>query len=388
MGLMGCEEAEQSHGLTYVVNKSIQSIEVPAKGELVAKTSTPISIPAGIFEPQQLAWMVDENQLVKKDEVIARLDATKYRYELQQKGLERKQVVIEKDVKKNTLSNEEDDIGSDKKLIKKELTIADKYVIDDVRLYSKNDIIDKMKNKDYLEARLANNEWRFDKYQMKADTEMELLALRQKEFDTKMMMYNSSLDKMEIKAPHDGVFVLSKNWRGEKTKVGEMLFPGREFAVLPDLSEMQAELYILESESANVKVGLAVKVFLDAYPNEMYRGMIASIEPMAQVISRESPVKYFKARVDLEQTVQEKMRPGTQLNARILLTEDSSDPLIPSTALYQKDEKFYVDVLEKGQWKQREIEMGVRGSDLTQVTEGLVEKDVVAIFPLIKEFSR
>ncbi len=380
--LFGCEQVQEQRELSYVVTRETIVIDIPAEGELEAKTATPISIPAGVFEPQQLAWMVEENQLVKKGQVIARLDSTKYVYQTQQQKFEQQQVSLEKDVKKETLEKEATDISSDNSLIKKELHIADKYTIEDLRLFSKNEIIDKMKNKDYLEARLNNNEWRWGSYQNKSSTEMELLTLQQQEIEAKMNMYQSSLDKMEITAPHDGVFVLTKNWRGEKTQVGQLIFPGGKFATLPDLTVMQANLFVLENESANIKAGLPVALYLDAYPQHEFTGEVLSVEPVAKVRDKENPVKYFQVKVALDKTDMEKMRPGDQLKARVVLVREQNAIAIPSTAIYEQEGEHFVDVLEDGSWRGKKIKFEIRGSDLTQVLSGLEESDEIAIFPV------
>jgi len=379
LNVIACAQSDNERILTVKVKAQPLIIDVPASGELEAKQSTPISVPAGIFEPQQLSWMVEENAFVKKGDVVARLDDTKYRYERQQKALEKNQIKLDEGVKSDELQRDKSDLTSDKSLIKEELDIAEAYTIDDVRLYSKNETIDKMKNKDYLEAKLSNNEWKFDRYENKAKTEMELLALKQQEVATKITMYQTSLDKMEVTAPHDGVFVLTKNWRGEKTQIGQMLFPGHKFASLPDLSELQAKLYVLENESINIKQGQPVEITLDASPNRRLKGTITAIEPVAKVKDRENPVKYFQMTATLEKTDSDVMRVGEQIKARVIISKTDNAIAIPNIAINKGLDNHFVYLLKGGEFIKQDVAIKQRGASLSWIEQGLSEGDEIAL---------
>lgn len=380
MMLTACEPQTSNEYLTYTITDDNKIIDIPATGELEATRSTSITVPAGIFEPQQISWMIDENSMVKKGQVVARLNDNKYRFQSEQEKNKKQQISLDETVKTKQLAVEKSDISSDQMLIKDELTIADEYTIEDFRLFSKNEVIDKLNNKEYLQAKLEHSDWQLDSYQTKSSTEMQLLQLQQNEVSTKLSMYLSSLKKMAIEAPHDGIFVLARNWRGEKKKVGEMVFPGSKFATIPDLSEMQAKLLVLESESANLTVGSQVNLQLDAYPNKPFQGKISRLDPVAKTKQKGNPVKYLQVTVALDETDSDFMRPGDQLSARIILTHTEQGVLVPTSALIKQGDDLFVPILEQGSRKEKPVEIGIRSGDFTQVISGLESGEQVILY--------
>ena len=167
--LTACESQTSSEFLTYTITDENKIIDIPATGELEATRSTSITVPAGIFEPQQISWMIDENSMVKKGQVIARLNDNKYRFQSEQEKNKKQQISLDETVKTKQLAVEKSDISGDQMLIKDELTIADQYTIEDFRLFSKNEIIDKLNNKEYLQAKLEHSDWQLDSYQTKSN---------------------------------------------------------------------------------------------------------------------------------------------------------------------------------------------------------------------------
>ena len=380
MLLTACEPQTSNEYLTYTITDDNKIIDIPATGELEATRSTSITVPAGIFEPQQISWMIDENSVVKKGQVVTRLNDNKYRFQSEQEKNKKQQISLDETVKTKQLAVEKSDISSDQMLIKDELTIADEYTIEDFRLFSKNEVIDKLNNKEYLQAKLDHSDWQLDSYQTKSSTEMQLLQLQQNEVSTKLSMYLSSLKKMAIEAPHDGIFVLARNWRGEKKKVGEMVFPGSKFATIPDLSEMHAKLLVLESESANLTVGSQVNLQLDAYPNKPFQGKISRLDPVAKTKQKGNPVKYLQVTVALDETDSDFMRPGDQLSARIILTHTEQGVLVPTSALIKQGDDLFVPILEQGGRKEKPVEIGIRSGDFTQVISGLESGEQVILY--------
>ncbi len=376
--LYGCG-ADSVKQLTYTVDDMPVVIEVAAAGELEAETSTPISIPSGIYEPQQIAWMVDENTYVKKGQVVARLNSAKYKHLTEQESFKQQQLEIDSHQKHLGLKKEETDISSDRELIKQELSIAEQFTIDDLRIFSKNEIIDKMNDKEFLDAKLGYNQWRWDSYNIKSETEMDLLKLQINEVGAKLGMYQDSLNKMEITAPHDGVFLFHKNWRGEKTQVGQMIFPGGKIGTLPDLSVMQARLYVLETESTNIKPGLPVVFNIDAYPDKEYRGKVKSVDPVAKARTKKNPVKYFQVLIEVDQTDQLTMRPGDQIQARIQIVNSKSSMKVPSIAVFESDGKHWVNLVQDGNIVKREVSIGIVGSDFTEVNSGIDAGDRIVL---------
>ncbi|MCW9016983.1 MAG: hypothetical protein OQJ89_08470, partial [Kangiellaceae bacterium] len=176
--LVSCGEDVTQSTLVLEVSTEKFVVRIPAEGELEAAKATTIGMPGGVFEPQVIAWLAEENKLVKKGEVVVRLDSRKYIHRSGQEKFEIDKANIGYQSKEATLSNEKAEIKNDSMLIGDELTIAGKYTSDDLRVYSRNEIIDSMKNQEYLEAKQGYTEWRGDSHDAKSASELELLQLK------------------------------------------------------------------------------------------------------------------------------------------------------------------------------------------------------------------
>ena len=258
--------------------------------------------------------------------------------------------------------------------------MSEKFSVEDLQVYSHNEIIDALRNQDYLVAKQTYTQWQGDTHEKKSDAELQLLSLKKKQHDTKLQTYQSSLETLEVIAPHDGLFVLKKNWRGEKPHVGDTLFPGMKLASLPDLSKLQAKIFILESETAGVKVGQRVEIILDAYPDEIIAGELTKLDAIAKTRNRGNPVKYFEAVITIVSKKLNHWRPGSQLKATIFPSEKHQVISIPSQAMYIDDGKYYVDVKDGSGWLQREIQIGTRNTAKTEVIGGLLVGDIISLF--------
>ncbi len=377
--LQSCSSDDPKNNIELVIKKSNFEIKIPGSGELEAAKSTNISMPATVFESLVIEWIAEENTYVKKGEIVVRFDSIKYKYLSSQEQFEIDKNSIGYRTKQKILTNEKGEISSEKKLVLEELGIAEQYSVNDLQVYSRNEIIDAMRNKNYLDAKLGYTNWRESSHNVKSQSELELLRLQQRQHTTKFDMYQSTLSQLEIKAPHDGLFVLNRNWRGEKSRVGDAVWPGSKIAKLPDLTKLQAKIFVLEAEAAGIKLKQKVELNLDAYPEQKFTGKIAQIDSIAKSRENGSPVKYFEVIVSIDEQNKKYWRPGNQLQAIIIVAELEQVISIPSQSIFKESGKFYVRILDDGEEQNREVQIGKRNIAKTQVIDGLDEGEKILL---------
>jgi len=362
-------------------------MRIPIKGELVASKATPISMPSGVFEPQMIAWLAEENSMVRKGDVIVRFDTNKYLYDNEQTQLELDQVDISYAAKENVLFNEKDEIDTESNLITDEMVLAERFALEDFDVFSKNEIIDSMRNKQYLEARKDNTDWRSTVHEKKSSSELDLLELERKKHGDKLKDYQVAMDKMEIRAPHDGLFILDKDRHGEKPRVGDLTWPGRKMGSLPDMKKLQAKVNILESEAAGLARGLSVQFTLDAYPDAIIEGTVERINAIAKPIERGSPVKYFEAIVAINSKHQKYWRPGVQLRGRIFVIDKNDVISIPSQAIFLNQSTSYVYLKDGNQWVEKQVVIGSRSLSVTEILSGIEVGNIIALYKPEEEIN-
>lgn len=132
------------------------------------------------------------------------------------------------------------------------------------------------------------------------------------------------LDYAEISAPFSGI-VLSEN-----IEPGEFVAPGTPVVTLGDLENVWLRAYINETDLGRVKLGQAVRIYTDTYPDKTYQGHISFISPEAEftpknVQTEKERVKLvYRIKVEIPNPEME-LKPGMPADAEIDLGRGSGE---------------------------------------------------------------
>jgi len=173
--------------------------------------------------------------------------------------------------------------------------------------------------------------------------------------------------------------VLERNWRGEVTFVGDTLWPGQKFAELPDLSELEAHVFVLEADGAGLEPGLPARLLVEGVPGREHEAKIARVEPLAKTRSFQSPVKYFEVVLSLARTEPETMRPGQRGRATIRIEEAEDVLSVPRGAIFDRDGKRVVYRQDGSGFTPVEVAIGRQSVSHAVVDSGLREGDRIAL---------
>lgn len=151
---------------------------------------------------------------------------------------------------------------------------------------------------------------------------------------------------------------------------------GSQFIVLSGLDQLQVVLPFEESDAAQIKAGQDVDVQLDAIPDLMAKGTVASVAPTATPIA--GVVSYY-ATVDLD-TRDPRERDGQTARATVFTQVHDDVLTVPSSAVHQQGGASTVVVYEpSGEQRTVNVEAGLVGPDRTEVVSGLKEGDRVVV---------
>ena len=89
-----------------------------------------------------------------------------------------------------------------------------------------------------------------------------------------------SLSKTSIYSPMDGTVSSRSSEVGERVQSGAE-FPGTEIMRVADLSKMEVRVKVNENDIVNVRVGNAVAISIDAYPDRKFSGVVREIAASA-----------------------------------------------------------------------------------------------------------
>jgi multidrug efflux pump subunit AcrA (membrane-fusion protein) len=378
--LWGCSEESEAEVITATVKNTTLRIEVPAKGEVVAAHSTVMSVPSNAQGPQTIAWLMAENSTVKKGDVIARFDGETYLNKRQSTQLDLDSAGLQTQNKSRVIASEKADIKSDTVVVDKEIGFSDRFNIDDLTVYSKNEIIDALDNREYLSAQKSFLGWKMDNFSFSSANEMELMELKAQQYQTKLDQFDTALTQLEVLAPHDGLLIYEKNWRGEKPRIGQTLWPGRKMAKLPQLDELNARLFVLESEAGSINVGDRVAVRLDAKPDRLFDGKVQKKGNISKTIKSGDPVKYFEVTVSIENPDLSLVKPGNKVTATISGASQSDILSVPLQAVFNDGSGSFVYVKSNGKLQKKPVTLGLKTFAEVHIKTGLTVGEQVALF--------
>ena len=183
----------------------------------------------------------------------------------------------------------------------------------------------------------------------------------------------TQLADTEIKAPISGTVLQRIVERGEMVSPSAFGESGARTSVvaLADLTDLQIELDISQTDFARLKFGQLAEIVPEAYPNLKYTGRITEIAPEA---NRAKATVQVKVGVD---NPDEQLRP--EMNARVNFlgdegpTQSTASPrvLVPKAAVIRSEGNAFVFVVKGNRVEQRSIRLGEEAGEFYYVLEGL-----------------
>jgi len=181
------------------------------------------------------------------------------------------------------------------------------------------------------------------------------------------------LDYTVIRAPVSGVVA------SVSTQVGETVaasFASPTFVTIIDLDRLEIWAYVDETDIGRVEVGQAAVFTVDTYLDTEFSGTVTAIQPKAEVIDN---VVNYVTLVEIGDTQGKILRPEMTTTVNILLEGREGVLTLPNGAVRRDSQGVYALVEHPAGSQRRIIRTGYRGSDFTEVLEGLQEGDVVLV---------
>jgi len=333
---------------------------ISASGEVKPKKSINISaqVPGRIIKIG-----VEEGQDVKAGDFLLKLDSTQY-----EANADRDQNFIR--AANADLIQAEARLQRDKNTLERQKQLAD----------------DALVSKEQLEASQAN----FDV--TAAQTNAIRFQIKQAEASLKSTL--DSLAKTTFNSPIDGMITSLRVEEGETAIIGTMNNPGTVLMTIADLSVMEVEVEVDETDVVGVALGQTANVRVDAFPDTIFKGKVTEIGSSAiqrtTGVSTTQESKDFKVVVTLDNP-DRKLKPGLSASADIIVAEKSKALAVPISALVLRDkpdadrtasssarEEEGVFTVEAGRAKFLPVGKGITGGMMIEITSGLNEgQDIV-----------
>jgi RND family efflux transporter MFP subunit len=270
-------------------------------------------------------------------------------------------------------------LDRDADLARLELDNARQFQKQDELIFSRHEIIESEIDGDLAEKRMDHASDSRRTRESLSDAELQLLTIERRKAQLAIDRAQEGLDALSLTAPHDGIVIFRRDWRGDLPRVGETVWGGNPVAEIPDLSSMQAEVYVLEADAGGLAAGFPAEVVLEAHPERVFAATVARVDKLAKPRRRGSPVQYFAVTLDLEETVPELMKPGQRVRATLRLDALDSALTVPRQAVFDRDGEPVVYRRGGSGFDPVPVELGPAAMGRVVIASGLAAGDVISL---------
>jgi HlyD family secretion protein len=177
--------------------------------------------------------------------------------------------------------------------------------------------------------------------QREQDIRTQEQRIRQEGASLNQAQYN--LSRARIESPIDGIVSRRNIEEGETVVVGTMNNAGTVLLTIADMSIIEAEVEVDETDIPSVRLGQVATVTIDALPGREFTGKVTEIgnSPIqtgtgAQASSAGQSATNFKVTIQLDQAIDE-VRPGFTCSAEIETAKKSQVTAVPIQAMAVRD---------------------------------------------------
>jgi HlyD family secretion protein len=213
------------------------------------------------------------------------------------------------------------------------------------------------------------------------DIETNEQRVRQEEAGLSTTQYN--LTQVLIEAPMDGLVTRRSIEEGETAVVGTMNNAGSVLLTIADMSILEAEIEVDETEIPSVELGQVARVSIDAVPDRTFLGHVTEIgnSPVqASGTAGQRQATTFKVVITLDEEVPS-VRPGFTCTAEITTATRASVPAVPIQSLTVREMLFDESgtlVHEEPPRRRRGVEPTVSAS--TEPPPGHIREEAEGVF--------
>lgn len=207
------------------------------------------------------------------------------------------------------------------------------------------------------------------------------------------------LAKATLRAPISGRVTSLKAEKGETAIPGMSNLPGAVLMIISDMSEMQAEIKVNESEVVRTKVGQTAQVNVESLPGTVFQGTVIEVATGTEGTGADANLYKVKVLLKGQREDLDRLRPGMSARAVILTHEAKNVLRVPLQAVLEREGSLeeaqkqgllapatrnVVMRFKDGKAQEQPVEVGIANTQFFELKSGLAEGDKVLTGPIRK----
>ena len=174
---------------------------------------------------------------------------------------------------------------------------------------------------------------------------------------------------LTLRSPANGVVLDKPSIQGKRFMAGEVLYQ------IADLSNVWLLAEVFEQDLAQVRVGQAAQIKVDAYPDKVFLGKVTFVYPTVSPESRTA-----KVRIELANP-QALLKPSMYARVELSSSRAKAQSLtVPDSAVLDSGTRQLVLVQRaEGRFEPRPVKLGKRGDGYVEILEGVKAGEKVVV---------
>ncbi|WP_028546358.1 efflux RND transporter periplasmic adaptor subunit [Paenibacillus taiwanensis] len=327
---------KNANAVTFEVTQEdlVRNIEV--KGKSSYETETIVYAP---FNAKVKQWTVKDAQQVSKGDTLFQLDPTELEHEIAQTEAELKKKKLEEQLVKfqATVNSETGMMGMTEDEVKKQFV---------------------QKETARLQQELGS---------VSRDIQLQEMAEKRKK-----------IAAARFSSPATGIFLYD-----EASKLPQVVQENARIGKIVDTKKLQLVSLVGEQDIFSIKVGMPVKVKINAMKEVPLKGKVLKVSKFAksgtdQPSTTSNQAVQFEVIISLE--ANQNLIAGLSLTGQVEAARKPNVIVAPTVAIMKQQDKAYVQVQKAdGQVERRDIKIGMETPDKTEIIEGLKPGETVIL---------
>jgi len=189
-------------------------------------------------------------------------------------------------------------------------------------------------------------------------------------------------------APGDGIVVYANDPQrsfgsnAPQIEEGATVRERQKIFSLPDISRMQVNTKVHESQIDKITPGMKARIRVDAFSENELIGTVRDVAPLPDPTSFfSSDIKVYTTHVTIDNPLPG-LRPGMNSEVTILVDRKENVLSVPVQAIIEYSGKDHLAVRTPNGFERKEVELGVTNDKFVEVVKGITAGAIVALNPL------
>ncbi|MBT6346488.1 MAG: efflux RND transporter periplasmic adaptor subunit [Nitrospina sp.] len=209
------------------------------------------------------------------------------------------------------------------------------------------------------------------------DNEIELVESEVERSRIALDEVEERLDETEIFAPIHGVIIEKLVQEGQIIASGiSNVSGGTAIANIADMSRLFIIADIDETDIGSIKIGHAVQITADAFPEQVLNGTVTRIAPQGVI---ENSITIFKVKIEVKGNGKKLLKPMMSANIDIVTQHIANTVYLTRAGIRKDDEGSYVVVLKNEQPEKVRVKTGIKNPIYIQIIDGLKPDEAVIL---------